>query len=207
MRGKLDLPTSAGQGASQAVSGGQAIIQDLTKKAAGETAGAVSSMLSGAAPNPKIATIFSNINMRSHSFSYKFSPKSLKEVNDLRKIIYELKKRMLPGMSNDGNALFTFPDVCNIEFGQGGKSLNKPYKILECVMESIDVNYAPSGSPAFFKDGDAVLIEISMQFKETAPFTRTELGEFKDTTGVIPLSGISVPRVEVLDSIPARLRR
>lgn len=199
-RGEGSVPT-----AGQVAAGAAAAVQGATKKASSEAIGGAASQLAGTAPNPHIATIFSNIGLRSHSFSYKFAPKSLGEVNQLRKIIYELKKRMLPDMVAGGTTLFTFPDLCDIEFGP---DKTKPYKILQCVMESIDVNYAPMGSPAFFKGGDSVMVEVSMQFKELKPFTRVELGEFKNTEGLtVSTSGFSAPRVDVLDSIPARLRR
>lgn len=130
-------------------------------------------MAMGVAPNPNIAVLFSNIGLRTHSFSYKFAPTSLKELTILKQIITELKKRMLPGLANDGTMLFTFPDVCDIEFGP---TKDVPYKIKRCVMESFNVNYTPMGSPAFFKTGDPVMVEIQMTFKEMSPFTRKDMG-------------------------------
>lgn len=136
--------------------------------------GAVAEMALGVAPNPNIAVLFSNIGLRTHNFSYKFAPTSAKELATLKNIITELKKRMLPGMANGGTMLFSFPDVCDIEFGP---TKNKPYKIKRCVMESLNVNYTPMGSPAFFKTGDPVMVEIQMSFKEMSPFTREDIGD------------------------------
>jgi hypothetical protein len=141
-------------------------------KKSSPTAGAAAQMALGVTPNPNIAVLFSNIGLRSHSFSYKFAPTSAKELATLKTIITELKKRMLPGMSNEGTMLFSFPDVCDIEFGP---TKNKPYKIKRCVMESLNVNYTPMGSPAFFKTGDPVMVEIQMSFKEMSPFTREDV--------------------------------
>lgn len=134
------------------------------------SARAIGSMALGKAPNPHLAVLFSNIGLRTHSFSYKFAPTSSSELQTLKKIISHLKTRMLPGM--DTSMLFTFPDVCDIEFGP---NKDKPYKIKRCVMESINVNYTPMGSPAFFKTGDPVMVEIQMSFKETSVFTRVDL--------------------------------
>jgi len=128
------------------------------------------SMALGKAPNPHLAVLFSNIGLRTHSFSYKFAPTSASELQTLKKIIQHLKTRMLPGMET--TMLFTFPDVCDIEFGP---NKDKPYKIKRCVMESINVNYTPMGSPAFFKTGDPVMVAIQMSFKETSVFTRVDL--------------------------------
>lgn len=164
----------------QMLAGAAATIQDSMKKGGMEKLAGATGLLTGTAPNPQLAVLFSNIGLRTHSFSYKFAPKSLKEVNDLRQIVWELKRRMLPGMAAQGTTLFTFPDVCDIEFGP---DKTKPYKILQCVMDSFEVNYTPMGSPAFFKDGDPVMVEISMTFKETKPFTRMEIDDFKATEG------------------------
>jgi hypothetical protein len=131
---------------------------------------AIGAIALGVAPNPHLAVLFSNIGLRTHSFSYRFAPTSASELQTLKKIIQHLKTRMLPGM--DTSMLFTFPDVCDIEFGP---NKDKPYKIKRCVMESINVNYTPMGSPAFFKTGDPVMVDIQMSFKETSVFTRVDL--------------------------------
>lgn len=140
--------------------------------AASETAGNIASMALGIAPNPHLATIFRNVGMRTHTFSYRFAPNSEVELRNIKQIIKELKQRMLPGLSKDNNILFTFPDLCDISFGP---SKEKPYTIKTCVLESLNVNYAPSGTPAFFKTGDPVEVEISMSFKETRVFTREDV--------------------------------
>lgn len=142
--------------------------------AAGEVLSNAAQMASGVAPNPHLAVIFSNVGLREHSFSYKFAPNNRKEMENIKQIIRELKLRMLPGMSSGSDMLFTFPDTCDISFGP---TKDKPYKIKTCVMKSLNVNYSPNGSPAFFKTGDPVMVEISMTFMEMSPFTRQDLGE------------------------------
>jgi hypothetical protein len=151
---------------------GEAGILNQLKKGGLETAAAIGSMALGVAPNPNLAVLFSNIGLREHSFTYKFAPTSAAELATLKKIIQELKVRMLPGM--DTKMLFTFPDVCDIEFGP---TKDKPYKIKRCVMTSLKVNYTPMGSPAFFKTGDPVMVEISMSYKEMSPFTREDTND------------------------------
>jgi hypothetical protein len=142
------------------------------------TAGAIGSMAFGIAPNPHLAVLFSDIGLRTHSFSYKFAPTSRKELDTLKNIITQLKIRMLPGMEDGGTMLFTFPDVCDIEFGP---EKGKPYNIKRCVMDNLSVNYTPMGSPAFFKTGDPVMVEINMSFKEMSVYTRSDL-EAKQTS-------------------------
>lgn len=158
------------------VKGGEAATLNLLKKGGYEKTAALGSMGLGVAPNPNLAVLFENIGLREHSFSYKFAPTSRQELQTLKNIIQQLKTRMLPGM--DTQMLFTFPDVCDIEFGP---IADNPYTIKRCVMTSLNVNYTPMGSPAFFKTGDPVMVEIQMSFKETSPYTRVDVVTAKRT--------------------------
>jgi hypothetical protein len=142
----------------------------------GGTFGHAVDMVAGAVPNPHLAVIFSNVGLRTHSFSYKFVPTSSAELSNLKEIIKNLKIRMLPGLYNDGNMLLTFPDLCDIEIVAGNIT---PYKIKTCVLESLNINYSPNG-PAFFKTGDPVEVSIDMTFKETSIFTREDIPEFSE---------------------------
>lgn len=169
------IAASAGDALQTGATAGAAMSLEALKKMSPE-AGTLGSMAFGVAPNPNMAVLFSNIGLRTHSFSYKFAPTSARELTTLKSIIAELKTRMLPGMANEGSMLFTFPDVCDIEFGP---NKNMPYKIKRCVMENLSVNYTPMGSPAFFKTGDPVMVEINMSFKEMSPFTRVDMKDNK----------------------------
>lgn len=164
---------------SSVLATGEAAVLTALKKGGFETTAAIGSMGLGVAPNPNLAVLFSNIGLREHSFSYKFAPTSASELATLKKIIQELKLRMLPGM--DTKMLFTFPDVCDIEFGP---QKDKPYKIKRCVMTSLKVNYTPMGSPAFFKTGDPVMVELQMSYKEISPFTREDADSALDKDNV-----------------------
>jgi hypothetical protein len=125
----------------------------------------------GVIPNPHLATVFSNVGLRQHSFSYRLIPSNAKELETIKKIIYNFKTRMLPGLLNDSNFLFTFPATCEIKMIAGNKDI---VKMKECVLESLNINYSPNG-PAFFKTGDPVEVVIDMVFKEVSVFTREDV--------------------------------
>ncbi len=131
------------------------------------------------APNPFQATIFSNVQLRTHGFKYKFAPKSEKELKQLKGIIKKLKRAMLPGDGGFGeniSLLLDFPDNCDIEFGPVE---GKPYFFKTCVLSGMTVNYTPENTPAFFKTGDPVAVEIDMTFKEVQALKRSDLDEFE----------------------------
>lgn len=156
---------------------GAGMIKGL-EKLGGETAGAIARQATGVTPNPYLAVIFKDVSLRSHTFQYRFSPRSLEELKVLKKIIFELKKRALPGMTKGSDVLFTFPDTCDIKFGPTN---NVPYTIKKSVMTGLNVNYSPNG-PAFFKTGDPVIVDISMTFREMSAFTRLDVEDKRDPT-------------------------
>lgn len=128
-----------------------------------------------AASNPFLATIFSNVNLRTHQFNYKFSPRSEDELFLLKEIIYNFRKAALPSSKvgfSQGSYLLGFPYEVEIEFYP-----NKivPYFFKPCVITSINVNYAPDGTPAFFKTGDPVAVEFTINLQELEVITREEL--------------------------------
>lgn len=159
---------------------GAGMIKGL-EKLGGETAGAIARQATGVTPNPYLAVIFKDVSLRSHTFQYRFSPRSLEELKVLKKIIFELKKRALPGMTKGSDVLFTFPDTCDIKFGPTN---NVPYTIKKSVMTGLNVNYSPNG-PAFFKTGDPVIVDISMTFREMSAFTRLDVEDKRDAV-VLP---------------------
>lgn len=135
------------------------------------TAGALEKA-GGAVKNPYQALLFQGINLRTHSFNYRFSPSSEAEHKTLKRIIYEFKSRMHPTRDS---LLYLFPDVVDIKFG---KKDSEPYFFKTCFLESMSLNYAPQGTPAFFaQTADPVEVEMSLNFKETTQVTRAD---FKD---------------------------
>jgi hypothetical protein len=148
----------------------------------------------GLVPNPHLAAIFQDLTLRTHSFTFRFSPKNQQESDLLKKIIKTIKRRMLPGTGLSAEAstgpLFSFPDVVNISFGP--KDI-EPYKIQKSVLESMTVNYAPNGTPAFFKDGSPTDIEIGLNFKEIRVVTRNDYEDERYDRTVSPSLGNVMP--------------
>jgi Tail-tube assembly protein len=150
----------ASLGIQKAVSGVSESLEGALRRATGIT------------PNPHLATIFRNVELRSHSFSYVLTPASESELRRVKEIVKQLRTRMLPAMTQGSDIQFIFPDQCDITFGPNKTT---PYKIKRCVLETLNVKYAPSGSPAFFKTGDPVEVHIEMSFKEMDAFTREDM--------------------------------
>jgi hypothetical protein len=104
-------------------------------------------LATGTAPNPHMVVSFQGVTLKKYQFSWRFSPNNAKESKNLERIIRNLQASALPRKS--GKLLLTFPDVVNIEMMPSNLFIFKPMMI-----DNVAVNYAPSGSPSFFRGGD-----------------------------------------------------
>jgi len=126
----------------------------------------------GVSVNPFLAMQFEGVNLRSHSFRFKLAATDENESRTIRDIIKEFKIRMHPELAS-GGLLFKYPDVARVAFGPNKDNL---YPILDCFVESISVNYAPSGVPAFFAGTkEPVEIDLTVNLKEIRPITREDV--------------------------------
>ena len=118
---------------------------------------------SGIAPNKFMTVVLQGPQYKKHSFTWKLYPKTAAESIELNIIINLLKKSMRTKLSG-GNFFFEFPKVFKLSFSPNENFL---YAFKPAVMESISVNYTPSGSPNFYgKTGAPDGITLTMNFWE-----------------------------------------
>lgn len=148
-----------------------------SSKLAGNVGDTVGSYL-GSVPNPNMATFFSGINMRNHSFEWTFTPRNKKESYELIKIIERLKQNSLPAFSPVGNAILQYPYLCFIEMHPWAKKEGSELiKFKPCLLRNMSYNYAPNGIPSFFEGTNLpTFISISLEFLETEYFTSNDYG-------------------------------
>jgi len=129
----------------------------------------------GVARNPHLATLFTGVNFRSHSFSYKFVPQSRSESDTLRGIIQKFKYHMAPGYTA-GKHFFTYPENFDIQFHYP----DYLFDIGASVLTAFDIQYHAEGASYYFDETNApVSISITMNFQELTINT-------KDNIGLIP---------------------
>lgn len=127
------------------------------------TLGSAIDLASGSTPNPHVAVTFNNVKLRSFTYTWKFSPNSKDESARLQEIIQKLHQRILPRKS--GSMLLQYPNQCQLRLFPA--QLNELFKFKPCVIDSMNVNYAPSGTPSFFAETKLPTeIELSMTFHE-----------------------------------------
>lgn len=151
--------------------------------AAGATGGAVGSQLGAAATmttkallqqaglalNPVLTQMFTSPEFKTHQFSWKFSPNTRRESDDLYEIIDDIKSRSLPEAIS-GGAFFKYPDIAIIRLHVGSNDL---YSLKPCVIKNVEVNYAASGVPSFFANSkSATSIQLTISLLEIELNTR-----------------------------------
>jgi hypothetical protein len=125
----------------------------------------------GVAPNKFMTIVLQGPQYKKHSFSWKFYPKTSQESIDLNRIVNLLKKSMRTSLG-DANLFFKFPKVFQLSFVNNSNFL---YEFKPAVMESISVNYTPSGSPNFYgKTGAPDGITLTMNFWELEYWLSTD---------------------------------
>jgi len=134
----------------------------------------------GAVVNPNVAALFKGVKLREHSFKWKFYPRNQEESTQVRLIVGKLRKSMLPQVSQGIGAIFSYPKVFSLNILPDE---NNPYlyKFKKCFLESMEVNYSPSG-PAFHKNNAPAEISLTLQFQEIVVFTADDFDEQGDFT-------------------------
>ena len=161
-------------------------------------ANAIQALTKGKVFNPYSEQLFSNMQFRTHNFSFKMFARSEKESQEINNIIKYLKQGSLPiyGDSEDGQSarFFEVPDKFDIKFvrlSPDGKSLSDSedlhYKIHTSVCTGIDVNYTPDGQYNAIKNnnlgtGDdkplqVPVVNINCRFTETQLVTQQQIKE------------------------------
>jgi hypothetical protein len=121
--------------------------------------------ISGQVRNPHLTTIFEGVRLKSYSFNWKMAPKSAEEAKTLNSIIQLIKGYMHPKIIYSGFAL-EYPYVANLNFE------GLPDTVVPKVRDSFITHLSVSGSPAFYKDGQPVVIEMRIDLSEITIQTR-----------------------------------
>ena len=131
--------------------------------------------------NPNMELLFNGPTIRSFKFSFKFTPRSKKEADQVKLIIGSLKKHMTPQL--DGAFLGT-PNFFELRYRQGQKNHTFLNKFKQCVLENMSVNYTGENTYATYTDGTPVSMIMDLTFKELEPIYSTDYNNQNVNEGV-----------------------
>ena len=137
----------------------------------------------GQASNPGLELLYTSPSFRSFRFDFMFYPRSQTEAKAVMKIIKKLNFHQAPEIANNAGGRFLVPpSEFDIQFLYNGFENPNIPKVSTCVLETIDVDYAPNGFSAYEVPGTGpateggtgmpTAIRMSLQFKETQIVTK-----------------------------------
>lgn len=135
--------------------------------------------------NPYATQAFQGVDFKQHEFSWKFSPRDPNESQALMFIIQKFKFHAAPQLSNNGMRM-SYPSICTPELytGTAGNKYLFPFK--PCFITAVNVNYAPSGVPSFFKGTNAPTeVELRISLRENELELRNDIALHSFGTDII----------------------
>lgn len=132
--------------------------------------------------NPHVTAVFRGVNLREHTLSWRFTPRSEAESHTVRNMINFIRERMHPEKKNE--FLLNFPDEVYVEFHSESRQIL--YPIFKSVVVGLDTNLNSEGTNAFFRSTDEpAVIDMTLVLKEVETLTR------EDFTGGATAGGAS----------------
>lgn len=149
------------------------------------TRDAVFARQSGEILNQNVELLFNGVNLRSFKFSFKLTPRSKEEANQVKFIINAFKKNMAPklggksgtteGGTTVSNIFLNTPNVFNLTYKKGNDPHPFLHKFKQCALTDMSVNYTGEGVYATYgganKDGGGTPVSMVLElgFKELEP--------------------------------------
>jgi hypothetical protein len=199
-----DIPGMAAAGATLAAVGGALTGAAAAGTAAGQTLGNIGTTLGvggnelnaalkvfgGIATNPHKIVLFTGVDFRDHSFSWKLSPRNRRESDTIRKIVEMFAYYSHPEFVA-GGLFFKYPEFFQIKFARDSYL----FRMRPSVCTDIKVDYHSQGTPAYIRNRDGsgepapAEVSLSLTFKETEIISKQYLN---------PSLPVSPPVVEKL---------
>jgi len=142
--------------------------------------------LSNRAQNRFLESTFDSVGFRKFSYTFKFTPKNVQEVFEVRKIIKTFRFHMSPELPEAGDygRYFVVPAEFDLFYMFRGDENSWLNKITSCVLANMDVNYANGNyqtfRPIWGKGNEGAPpteIEMKLDFQETSIITKKEILE------------------------------
>ena len=123
--------------------------------------------------NPNAELLFQGPVLRDFGFKFLMIARSPEEAAMIREIIRFFKVGAAPKYL-DGPALLGTPNVFQLEYKAGNKTLNTVNRFNEMALRTITVDYAPDGFWSAYQDSHPVAIVMSLQFSELRPLYNSD---------------------------------
>jgi len=180
------------------IKAGLAMGKQLAKDKAGEFGALGAFAATGVVTNPMLELLYTSPSLRTLHFDFFFYPRDEREALEVQKIIERLKFHQAPEISGSfGKGFLIPPSEFDIKFYYNGAQNPNIPQVSTCILEDININYAPNGFsayevpneniPSLGRTGMPVSIQLTLQFKEVTYLTKQDFNE--DLIGASARSG------------------
>jgi len=127
--------------------------------------------------NPNMEVLFNGPMLRTFGFSFKLSPRSQKEAQEVVKIIKFFKQGMSP-IRTQANFYLKAPHTFRLKYlnRAGGDQQKYLNKFKECALQNATVQYTPDGNYNTFVDGVMTSYSLQLTFAELTPVFNDDYG-------------------------------
>jgi len=139
----------------------------------------------GSVVNPMLEMVYSSPNFRSFQFDFNFYPRDEREALEVQKILKLFMFHQAPEVLQTSPGFLVPPSEFDIKFYYAGKeNPNIPVIAPNCVLTTMDLNYAPQGAvfyesfggePSLGGTGMPFGVNLVLQFQETIFLTKKDL--------------------------------
>lgn len=155
-----------------------AVGNSLAAAAAGVDGQALLSRTTGQILNPNMELLFKGPSLRPFSFKFQLSPRDSTEANEVIKIMRFFKQGSAP-IRSKSNLFLKSPHIFRIKYvrmGENGELHRGLNAFKTCALQSVGVNYTPTGNYATYSDGVMVSYDLTMSFTEITPIFNDDYG-------------------------------
>jgi len=134
--------------------------------AVGDSAGKATRLV-GYPINPRVEVMFSKTNLRQFVFEFLMAPRNEQESENMKAIVRTLRFHSAPELDST-TAGFTWIPPAEFDFtfyNKGVENTNIP-RVNTCVLDRIEVDYAPQGVYSTFSNGHPVAARLSLGMRE-----------------------------------------
>lgn len=157
--------------------GGQRVASALGNitNAVGQAGGTIA-QIAQSPINPLVEILFSTVAQRQFTFELLLAPRNEIESETIKNIIKTLRFHAAPEIGALGGLLWIPPAEFDITFFNKGAENPHLLRINTCVLERIEVDYAPtSGTYSTFRNGHPVAVRLSLGFRELEPLHKERI--------------------------------
>lgn len=175
--GKLGVATSAflqaAGKAAGAVTGAAAKVAAAVISNAGQQVIGTAARLAQSPINPMVEILFTNTTVRAFTFEVLMAPRNEQESINMKEIIKTIRFHAAPeyGVITQGLTWIPPAEFDITFFNKGVENMNI-LRVNTCVLERIEVDYAPTGTYSTFRNGHPVAVRLSMGFREIEPVSK-----------------------------------